>query len=97
MGFVQIIEFRSSHIEDGGGGRRVGEGHLGKADRSSAHSLRRPRQPRSVLQHRVLDSYEAAMENSALPKPMPLSNTMMRLADGPPTFHDLDVRKIGLG
>jgi len=37
------------------------------------------------------DSHEAAMENSALPETEALSATMRRLADGPPTYYDLDV------
>ncbi len=37
------------------------------------------------------DSHEAAMENSALPETEALSATMRNLADGPPTFYNLDV------
>lgn len=37
------------------------------------------------------DSYEEAMENSALPETAVLSDTMRKLADGPPTFFNLDV------
>ena len=37
------------------------------------------------------DSYEEAMENSALPETEALSTKMRALADGPPTFYNLDV------
>jgi hypothetical protein len=40
------------------------------------------------------DSYEAAMENSALPETDTLSKMMMDLTDGPPTFYNLDVVEI---
>jgi hypothetical protein len=37
------------------------------------------------------DSYEAAMKNSALPETDALSKKFMGLADGAPSFHNLDV------
>ena len=37
------------------------------------------------------DSYEEAMENSAMPETNELSAKLMALTDGPLTFHNLDV------
>ncbi len=37
------------------------------------------------------DSYEAAMKNNDLPETAELAAGMSKLADGPPTFHNLDV------
>ena len=37
------------------------------------------------------DSHEAAMANSAMPETEALSTKMRALADGPPTFYNLDV------
>jgi hypothetical protein len=37
------------------------------------------------------DSYESAMENSALPETQALSETMGALLNAPPVFHDLDI------
>ena len=37
------------------------------------------------------DSYESAMQNSELPVTQEFSQRMMALADGPPTFRNLDV------
>ncbi len=37
------------------------------------------------------DSYEQAMENSALPETDRLSKKLMSFADGPPTFYNLNV------
>jgi len=36
-------------------------------------------------------SYEDAMKNSALPETTAMSEKMMKIADGPPTFYDLDL------
>ena len=40
------------------------------------------------------DSYDAAMENSALAETGKFSKKMMSFADGPPTFHNLDVIEV---
>jgi len=37
------------------------------------------------------DSYESAMQNSTLPETQRFSQEMMSLADGAPTFYDLDI------
>ena len=37
------------------------------------------------------DSYESAMENSALPETGDFATRMMALCDRPPVFHDLEV------
>jgi hypothetical protein len=37
------------------------------------------------------DSYEAAMENSALPETQAAAEKNMALSDGPPVFYNLDV------
>jgi hypothetical protein len=37
------------------------------------------------------DSYESAMENSNSPVTQEFSQKMMALADGPPTFYNLNV------
>lgn len=37
------------------------------------------------------DSYESAMENSSLPETQRFSAELMGFAEGPPTFHDLDI------
>ena len=39
-------------------------------------------------------SYEAAMKNSADPATSEFAERMAALCDGPPTFHNLDVRRI---
>ena len=92
MGFVQVIEFRSSKIDEVkklldqwekqagpvGSARRVVLG----ADRDN---------PGRFLNIVFFDSYDSAMENSNLPVTQEFSQKMMALADGPPTFYNLDL------
>ena len=94
MTFVQIIEFRSSQFD---AMRKV-------ADEWEAATEGKRKTVRRVLCRdrddagrifiiAFFDSYAAAMENSALPETDALSGKMMGLADGPPTFYNLDVEE----
>ena len=92
MGFVQIIEFRTSKIDDM---RAVGdewEAAAGADSKARRRVLCRDRDTEGRYFNIVFfDSYEEAMENSDLPATRELSEKMMALADGPPTFFNLDV------
>ena len=92
MGFVQIIEFRTSKIAD------VQE--VGNEWEKATEGKRKARRfllcedrdnPGRYLNIVFFDSHEAAMENSAMPETDALSKKMMSFADGPPTFYNLDV------
>jgi hypothetical protein len=92
MGFVQIIEFNTTKIDEV---RKVGEaweaaaGSAGKARRRVMCEDRdTPGRYANIV---FFDSYEEAMENSNLPTTQEFSQKMMALADGPPTFHNLDI------
>jgi len=37
------------------------------------------------------DSYESAMENFNLPETQASAEQYMKMSDGPPVFHDLDI------
>jgi hypothetical protein len=92
MGFVQIIEARTSQVEQM---QAVGE-EWEKATEGKRKTRRRviTRDRENPGRHFLIvffDSYEDAMENSALPETDALSKKMMSLADGPPTFYNLDV------
>ena len=91
MRFVQIVEFRSGNIDEirergrqynaETGAGRVNEAVLA-ADRDN---------PGRYFVIAQFESYEAAMENSERPETQALAADMARLADGPPTFYNLDV------
>jgi hypothetical protein len=92
MAFVQIIEFRSSKPDEikktgdeweaaAAGGRKARR-RIFCEDRDNAGRY---------LNIVFFDSYEEAMENSNLPATQEFSKKMMALADGPPTFYNLNV------
>ncbi len=92
MGFVQVIEFRTSeeHVE------RFREDV--EAVRSSAGStvqrgyLCRDRdEPGRYFNLVFFDSYDEAMKNSNRPEVQEFAQKMQAHVDGPPTFHNLDV------
>ena len=92
MPFVQIIEFRTSKIDEV---KQVGEDWEAAA---SEGRLARRRlmcadrdDPSRYFNIVFFDSYEEAMENSNLPVTNEFAQKMMALADGPPTFYNLDV------
>jgi len=97
MAFVQVIEFRSSRIDEMEGvvdewekateGKRTARRRILCQDRDN---------PGRYFNIVFFDSYEAAMENSALPETDALSKTMMAFAEAPPIFYNVDVKKIGL-
>ena len=91
-GFVQIIEWKSSRIDEieklntewrqrfpEMGPIRV----LVGADRDD---------PGSYVSVVEFESYEAAKKNSEDPATSEFAERMSALCDGPPTFHNLDVR-----
>ena len=92
MAFVQIIEFRTSDIDAMEEvGSRWEEATAGTRT-AGRRILCRDRNDASHYYNVVFfDSYESAMENSSLPETQRFSAEMMSLAEGPSTFHDLDV------
>ena len=92
MAFVQIIEFRTSRIDEM---QKVGDEWEKAAEGQSTTRRRvlcRDRNDESRFFNLVFfDSYEEAMKNSDLPVTSEFAQRMMALADGPPTFYDLDV------
>ena len=91
-GFVQIIEFRTSKMTEM---QRVGDEWEAAAVATSKARRRVLCEDRDnagrYLNIVFFDSYEDAMENSNLPVTQEFSQKMMGLADGPPTFYNLDV------
>jgi hypothetical protein len=92
VAFIQIIEYRTS---------KPGEMQAVADEWAQATEGKRKARRRVLCQDRdndgryfnivFFDSYEEAMENSALPETDRLSKKLMSFADGPPTFYNLDV------
>lgn len=92
MGFVQIIEFRTSKFEEMEQIGNEWEAAAGTDRKARRRVLCKDRDSSDRYLNIVFfDSYEAAMENSALPATHEFSQRMMVLADGEPTFYNLDV------
>ena len=92
MGFIQVIEFRTSKIDEM---REVGkewETAAGGDVKARRRVLCADREnPGHNFNIEFFDTYESAMENSRLPATHEFSQRMMALGDGKPTFHNLDV------
>jgi len=93
-GFVQIIEFTTSRIEeikalgDQMRAQRAADGEWSVGRATFTADRDRPGYYLSVIE---FDSYESAMENSNRPETTQFAARMAELCDGPPTFHNLDV------
>jgi hypothetical protein len=92
MAFIQIMQYQSSRADDVQAvvdeWERATEGKRTVVRRVLCQDRENPRQYFNIV---FFDSYEAAMENSALPETDSLSREFRKLTDGPPTFHNLDV------
>jgi hypothetical protein len=89
---VLIIEFRTSDVE---GVRRIDEEW-----RRATEGRRTVRRELLARDHSdpdryfavvFFDSYESAMANSSLPETKASAEQYMKVSDGPPVFHDLDI------
>ena len=90
--FVQIIEFNTSKLAEmeavGDEWERATEGKRKARRRILCQDRDTPGRYFNVV---FFDSYEEAMENSALPETGEFSGRLMSFADGSPTFYNLDV------
>jgi hypothetical protein len=92
MAFIQIIEYRTDHAAD----IQAVADEWQEATAGKRWVLRRVlcqdrEDPKHFFNVVFFESYEAAMENSDLPETDALSKKYMTLADGAPTFYNLDV------
>ncbi len=94
-GFVQIIQYKTSKFDDmqkladkfreQTEGRRTVARVMVCRDRDNAGQF---------MTIAEFPSYEAAMKNNDLPETQEFSGAMMKLADGPPTFYNLDLERV---
>jgi hypothetical protein len=91
-GFVQIVEFTTSRLEEvqALADEMAPERASGTVRRLTVAADRdRPGYHFSIVE---FDSYESAMENSNRPETSEFAAKMAKLCDGPPMFRNLDVR-----
>lgn len=92
MGFIQIIEYRSSKGEEI---RKLDEEWIETSGAESTATRVTQcvdrKDPERYFTIVEFPSYEAAMKNSEKPETKAMSEKMSALCDGPPTFYDLDV------
>jgi len=89
MKFVQIVEFKTSNIEEMAARGKQYEQETGGAGKGVICADRD--NPGTYLVIATFDSYEDAMANNDKPETQALAADMARLSDGPPTFRNLDV------
>lgn len=92
MAFIQIVDVHTSKLEE----VRALDAEYEKATEGKRTSRRAivgqdRNDPTHVQIIVFFDSYESAMENSKLPETAEFAAKWGALADGPPTFLDLDV------
>jgi uncharacterized protein (DUF1330 family) len=94
-GFVQIMEFDTSRIEELEAFSKQMAEERGDALLSSRATVTADRDhPGHYFIIVEFDSYEMAMQNSNDPETGKYAAQMGEFLDGPPTFHNLDVRYV---
>ncbi|NKX50254.1 hypothetical protein HER39_06660 [Arthrobacter deserti] len=92
-GFVQIIEFQTSRIEE-----IEKLGRPSRTEGSTPPTFRRitatPDRDRPGMYYTIgeFDSYESAMENPTRPETSEFAARLAALCDAPPVFRNLDVQ-----
>lgn len=94
-GFVQIIEFKTSRIEEvealGEAFKKAREATGGSQMPAKGTITEDRDRPGTYLNIVEFPSHQAAMANSELPETQEFSQKMTELCDGPPKFYNLDV------
>jgi quinol monooxygenase YgiN len=92
MTFVQIIEYKSSRIDEL---QQLMDEWLANTEgkRTALRGMQAQDRDRAGTYLSIVEfpSYEAAMENSKLPDTTAFAESVAKLCDGPPTFRNLDV------
>ena len=95
MAFIQVIEVTTTRLDEIQAlmdewlvrteGKRKAQRSTLTADRD---------RPNTYVQMVEFPSYEAAMANSALPETSEFAERITKLCDAPPSFRNLDVRRV---
>ena len=90
--FVQLIAFDTDRIDEGQ--KLIDDYRTAMQGKATARRgiLAKDRDKKNRYVNVVFfDDYESAMKNSQLPETQELSEKLMKLATGEPTFYNLDV------
>ena len=94
-GFIQIIEIRTSRIDEVRGLVDEYRSTLGDDNTARRSSVTEDRDnPGTYLNIVQFDSYESAMKNSARPATTHLAEQLAKLCDAPPRYRNLDVIEV---
>ena len=92
MGFVQIIQYQTSKLDEMQALGREWEAAATGVTKARRRVLCEDRDnPGRYMNIVFFDSFEEAMENSSLPQTGDFAAKMAALADGPATYFNLDV------
>lgn len=92
MKFIQIIEYTTTKPDEVQAALDEFLAATGGSRQNTRASVTTDRDRPNVYLHIVeFPSYEVAMKNSETPEVKAFAEKMMKLADGPPTFRNLDV------
>ena len=90
--FVQIIEFKTSRFDEI---EALADQYDLNSDANTARTVTIAEDrdnPGTYYNIVHFDSYESAMKNSQRPEVGQYAEAMQKICDGPPKFHNLDVR-----
>jgi hypothetical protein len=91
-GFVQIIEWKTSRIEEVGKLQEEFQNREDRTDGPTRITVVSDRdRANTYLTIVEFESYDVAMSNSQKPATGEFASRMAELCDGPPTFYNLDV------
>jgi quinol monooxygenase YgiN len=94
-GFVQIIQYKTSKYDEMQKAiDKFREDTKGKRTTSRAMTCRDRDNAGTFMNIVEFPSYEAAMKNNELPETAALAQEMQKLADGQPTFYNLDLERV---
>jgi len=94
MGFVQIIEYQTTRIDELNAALDEWlEQTKGQRAATRGTQTRDRDRPNTYLQIVEFPSYEDAMANSNMPATGAFATRLAELCDGPPTFRNLDVTR----
>ncbi len=94
-GFVQIMEFETSKIDELEALMKTFQQERGDALLATKATITEDRaRPGHYLVIVEFDSYEEAMKNSDDPVTSEYAEKVAAMLDGPQNFHDLDVRSV---